>query len=116
MSEIKVSYFSEFHARVLDTLMLSGAERLDLDHMAYGLLEESGEVAGELKRLMREDNGHMNTPRREAILKEMGDVLWYLDALATVLDSSLEEVATNVAKKLADRKARGVLMGRGGDR
>jgi len=108
--------FAEFHAGVMSTLQLSGDRRRDIDHMVYGLLEEAGEVAGKMKRACWKDHGEITPERRREMLLEMGDGLFYLDALAHVLDSSLEEVAVLNRTKLADRKARGVLKGEGDNR
>ena len=54
--------------------------------------------------------------RREALSKELGDVLWYLAQLATELDLDLDEVAQANLEKLLSRQRRGVLSGSGDDR
>lgn len=43
-----------------------------------GLIGESGEVAGKIKKMIRDDNGIMTRERRAAIRGELGDVLWYM--------------------------------------
>lgn len=78
---------------------------------SVGLCGESGELAEKVKRWMR--SGNLD---KDGIIKEMGDVLWYLSALATDLDVSLEEVAHKNIEKLEDRSRRGVLTGNGDDR
>ena len=50
------------------------------------------------------------------LLKELGDVLWYLSVLAEDLGSSLEEVAKLNLEKFAKRKAVGALHGSGDER
>jgi NTP pyrophosphatase (non-canonical NTP hydrolase) len=50
------------------------------------------------------------------LLLELGDILWYVNALSKELGSSLDEVANLNLKKLADRKARGVIDGAGDNR
>jgi NTP pyrophosphatase (non-canonical NTP hydrolase) len=47
---------------------------------------------------------------------ELGDVLWYLSALATELDTNLSSVADKNIQKLFSRKERGVLKGSGDNR
>jgi NTP pyrophosphatase (non-canonical NTP hydrolase) len=50
------------------------------------------------------------------MIKELGDVLWYLAALATELKVDLAEVAEKNFHKVTDRKARGVTSGEGDNR
>ena len=54
--------------------------------------------------------------RRASLIKEMGDVLWYLSQVATEIDISLDEVAQLNIEKLASRRERDVLHGSGDDR
>jgi NTP pyrophosphatase (non-canonical NTP hydrolase) len=49
-------------------------------------------------------------------VKELGDILWYINAVAHLLGSNLEEVAKANNEKLASRKNRGVLSGSGDNR
>lgn len=79
---------------------------------ALGLAGESGEFADKVKKAWR--NG---TPLdREATLRELGDVLWYVAAAARDVGSTLEEVAQLNLAKLADRRDRGVIKGEGDNR
>ena len=50
------------------------------------------------------------------MLKELGDVLWYVANTATELGVSLQYVAELNVEKLRDRQKRGVLHGSGSDR
>lgn len=70
-----------------------------------GLAEEAGEVAGLHKRALRDhvDKGDRERSRRERWVDEMGDVLWYLVALAYVKDITLAEIWDHNVKKLEDR-------------
>jgi NTP pyrophosphatase (non-canonical NTP hydrolase) len=52
----------------------------------------------------------------EAILAEVGDVLWYCARIADELGVSLEEVAKNNIAKLKDRNSRNVISGNGDNR
>ena len=109
----------EYSQQALTTLSNShGITDLDasLISQVYGLVEEGGEVAGKFKKLIRDKNGELSDEDRKEILKELGDVLWYVNSISTLLGSSLEEVAATNLEKLASRKDRGTLSGSGDNR
>lgn len=54
--------------------------------------------------------------RRRALLREAGDVLWYLAAIATELGVNLDEIATANLVKLQSRAERGKIGGSGDNR
>lgn len=82
-----------------------------LIYPALGLVNEAGEYAGKVKKILRGD-----TNTTEAAASELGDVLWYLAACAEALGVNLGDVAKQNLDKLADRAARGVLKGSGDNR
>ena len=77
-----------------------------------GLIGESGEIAEKIKKLLR-DNTKVEA---QDIIKELGDVAFYLTALANYFGSSLDEVLELNMIKLNDRQERGVLSGSGDNR
>jgi NTP pyrophosphatase (non-canonical NTP hydrolase) len=81
-----------------------------------GLANEAGEVAGKVKKILRDRQGLITDADRQALALELGDVLWYLAEICTRLGIRLEDVAAANVAKLADRAARGVLTGEGDDR
>ena len=83
---------------------------------ALGLASEAGEVAGKVKKVLRDDGGKVSPQRRAEILQELGDVLWYVAQLATELNIKLDDVADENLKKLASRQDRGVISGEGDTR
>ncbi len=87
-----------------------------LSYPALGLAGEAGEVAEHAKKAIRDDGGTVSEQRREAMSKELGDVLWYVAQLASELDLDLEEIAQGNLQKLLSRQRRGVLSGSGDDR
>lgn len=78
-----------------------------------GLANEAGEVAGKVKKIFRDRHGQISDADREALVLELGDVLWYLSEICTRLGVRLEDVAVGNIAKLADRAARGVITGDG---
>lgn len=72
-------------------------------YCALGLTGESGEVADDLKKAYRND-GEVTLERRQKLIEELGDVLWYAALLATELNTTLEFVAEGNLAKLAKRK------------
>lgn len=81
-----------------------------------GLCGEAGEVAEKIKKLIRDHNGIFNYEQSEAIAKELGDVLWYLAAVAREFNFDFDWLAQNNLDKLASRKERGVVKGEGDNR
>lgn len=82
----------------------------------FGLVGESGEVAEKFKKLIRDKHGRISEEDKQEILKELGDILWYINSVSNLLGSSLEEVAQKNLDKVLSRKARGVTQGSGDNR
>ena len=81
-----------------------------------GLVGESGEFADKIKKILRDKNAEINEVDRQELVKELGDVLWYVASLAQNLHVSLDEVASLNVDKLAKRKAANKLGGSGDNR
>ena len=88
----------------------------DMTYPALGLCGEAGEVAEKVKKTLRDDGGVLSDDRRDALSRELGDVLWYLSQLATEAGLDLEAIAAENLDKLFSRLERGVLRGSGDDR
>ena len=82
-----------------------------LEYLALGLTSEAGEVAGKVKKLIRDGKGD-----KKAIASEIGDVLWYCAMLAKETKVSLNDIMKDNLKKLYIRKERGTLQGSGDNR
>lgn len=87
-----------------------------LTYPVLGLNGEAGEVAEKLKKVIRDHDGNLSEAHRDAMIKELGDVLWYVAACCHELDVPMHEVAQRNLQKLASRKARGVIAGSGDER
>jgi NTP pyrophosphatase (non-canonical NTP hydrolase) len=81
-----------------------------------GLLGEAGEVSEKVKKVLRDNNGVFSIEIKDQIIKELGDVLWYIANLASDLNATLNYVAEVNLEKLADRQARNKLQGSGDER
>jgi NTP pyrophosphatase (non-canonical NTP hydrolase) len=92
--------YQKLAARTLSPLATDGTL---LAVTALGLTGEAGEVADLLKKHL----GHGHPLDREKLLKEVGDVCWYIAALCTVLDADLSEVAAANIEKLRRRYPEG---------
>lgn len=100
----------EYSYWVEDKILTKGDTRLIENTL--GLIGEAGEVAEKVKKLLR-DNTKVD---RDDIIKELGDVAFYLTALANYFDGSLADVLEVNMDKLNSRQARGTLRGSGDNR
>ncbi|MEM9856506.1 MAG: MazG nucleotide pyrophosphohydrolase domain-containing protein [Bacteroidota bacterium] len=66
-----------------------------------GLAGEAGSVLTTLKKLIRDGEGFGSF--REKLKEELGDVLWYISAIASHYQISLQEIAEINLEKTADR-------------
>ena len=89
---------------------------LYFEYVANKLCGEAGEVSEEFAKIIRDDLGILTPERKEKIIKELGDVLWYVARIAHELGVPLEVVAYENLKKLRDRQERGLISGSGSDR
>ena len=91
--------FNDYQRAALRTAN-TGPERARRDRLAnwaLGLIGEAGEIAEDMKKHLY----HEHELDHAALVKELGDVLWYLAVLAQEVGVELEEVATtNIAKLL----------------
>lgn len=81
-----------------------------------GLAGEAGEATDKVKKILRDHDGELTEKDRAGLLKELGDVLWYVASVARYLDEPLSEVAKGNLAKLESRYQRGKLGGSGDER
>jgi NTP pyrophosphatase (non-canonical NTP hydrolase) len=87
-----------------------------LIYPTLGLAGEAGEIANKVKKILRDNSGELQEDVRQNLISELGDVLWYVAALATDLKTELSEVANKNIEKLNSRKNRGAIGGSGDNR
>lgn len=81
-----------------------------------GLVGEAGEVAEKVKKILRDHGGVIDDAKKEELIKELGDVLWYIAQLATEFGVSFEKIASLNIEKLYSRLDRGKISGDGDNR
>ena len=87
---------NEYQKLAMITLNKKLSKQDMLINGVMGLCGESGEAIDLVKKHLHQ--GHELD--KNALIKEMGDIAWYLAELATVLDINLEEVLiANIKKK-----------------
>ena len=111
--------FDEYSAMVRTTREYPELGK-NLIYPALGLAGEAGEVAEKVKKLWR-NQGHRSGEQigvedRASLVKELGDVLWYVAAMSEELQVKLEHVAEENSRKLLDRKQRSVIKSAGDNR
>ena len=84
-----------------------------IQYLTLGLVSEAGEVAGKLKKIIRDRKGVIGVYEKSVIADELGDVLWYIACLAVELNITMSTIAENNISKLQDRHSRGVIGGSG---
>ena len=81
-----------------------------------GLVGEAGEFADKIKKVFRDNHGRLDYDTKKELIKELGDVLWYVAALAHELGCTLRFVGVKNLEKLASRHQRNTLQGNGDNR
>ena len=85
-------------------------------YLAVGLCEEAGEVAGKVKKVVRDHHGFFTLDQERMVAMELGDVLWYLANMAHRIGFSLSEIAELNANKIKQRIEHNTLHGEGDER
>lgn len=81
-----------------------------------GLAGEAGETADKVKKILRDKGGYASEEDRIELIKELGDVLWYVANVARYLDVDLSDIAKSNIEKLESRRKRNKLHGEGDNR
>ena len=84
---------------------------LELYYLSLGLVSESGEVAGKIKKMIRD-----GTYDPAGIVKELGDVFWYAVRLVDAVGYSPTDALVINRSKLIKRKENATITGSGDER
>lgn len=112
-----VTSLDEYQLRATKTAIYP--ERGSFGGIIYAALKlngEAGEVAEKLGKIIRDKESIISESDRQEIIKELGDVLWYVAALARELNSTMAYVANTNLTKLAKRASENKLSGSGDNR
>ncbi len=93
----------DYQHSVSRTMNKQAPEREALSNYSMGLAGETGEVLEVLKKAIY----HGHALDMDNIEKELGDVLWYLTAIAEELELDLETIAQRNVRKLQARYPKG---------
>jgi len=108
--------FDEYQKQALTTAIINPDPLMDKTIWAMGISGEAGEVLEKWKKIVAYKDGKISDEDRQAIKKELGDVVWYVALLAHSLDLSFEDIMELNLEKLADRKKRNTQRGVGDNR
>jgi NTP pyrophosphatase (non-canonical NTP hydrolase) len=114
--------FLQYQLAAETTAVYPGKGTANLEALSYLftlLAGEAGEAAGKFGKIIRDRIGKGvpgTLEDREAILYELGDVLWAVAMICDELDASMEDVANMNVEKLRSRQERDVLHGSGDTR
>lgn len=85
----------------------------------FALGEEAGEVQGKVAKFIRK-NKHLpdfdDVELKSALVKELGDVLWQVQACANELGVELEDIALKNLNKLYEHQQNNTIIGEGDER
>lgn len=106
--EVESMTLNEYQYQSRGTAVYPAQRTTDgLTYATLALCGETGELANKLKKHLRAGT----KPDVDVLSDELGDVLWYVAAVAHELGKSLESVARENIEKLAKRKAEARLAG-----
>lgn len=83
-------------------------------YIATGLVAEVGEYYGHEAKYIRDGGNYLEIEKK--LKKELGDILWFIAAQASINGWDLQEIADGNISKLTARKEFGTLRGSGDDR
>lgn len=93
MSEIpeitSFNIYQELAHKTSKNTKINGSKRI---YPAYGLPDEIGEVFGKFKKFFRDKGEDLSEEFRLSLIKEVGDIAWYIQELATQYGVLLDDL------------------------
>jgi NTP pyrophosphatase (non-canonical NTP hydrolase) len=90
---------NEYQTLAARTRAAYDSDKLSMTIMALGLTGESGELADHIKKWV----GHGHKLDRDLVVKELGDVLWYVANMADLIGVGLTTIGEVNIAKLTER-------------
>lgn len=107
----QISTATMFDASVINRSGL----RCQMTYLGLALCGEAGEVGNALKKLLRKhgciEPGHLSQDEIDNLVLELGDILWYVSAIAQRLGYTTQQVMQINDIKLTLRNAAGIEPG-----
>lgn len=103
--------FNDYQDKVLQFRTKTADEM----YAVIGLSGEVGELHSVIAKAIR-DGVKDEVEFEKNVKKELGDILWFIAAIADDFETSLEEIALGNYYKLKDRMERNVIGGSGNER
>jgi NTP pyrophosphatase (non-canonical NTP hydrolase) len=100
---MNVMFMSDYQKMSKRTLNLEGVHSEQLTNMALGVAGEAGEVVDHIKKHVF----HGHDLNDDKVKEELGDLLFYVAGVATMLGYDLDEIAFDNVKKLEKRFPKG---------
>ena len=91
----------EYQALAMETIQFDKSESHALSIVMLGLNGEVGSLSTEYKKKIRD--GESYTIFRDKVIEELGDIIWYLTAIATIENVQLSEILEHNLKKTQGR-------------
>jgi len=107
--------FSEYQEKAKETALYPNVGNNPY-YPTLGLTGEAGEISNKVKKIMRDKDGSIDDETRDDIKKELGDVLWYVAAVASEFGLNMGDIASKNYDKLKKRQEEGKIKGNGDNR
>lgn len=91
----------EYQAEALETMQFDIKGDTALSIVILGLNGEVGSLSTEYKKKLRDGDNYALF--KDKLIEELGDIIWYLTAIATIEDIPLSEILKSNLKKTQDR-------------